>query len=71
MTLEELLKMPVGTQEWDNMIQMEIVRVPGGWIYRGWHEQSGEFTSVAVFVPEPKKRKGGKQWTSHQRTNHI
>lgn len=51
MTLEELIKMPVGTSSWDKDIQKEITRVPGGWIYSSWNEHEGT-TYDPVFVPE-------------------
>lgn len=52
MTLEELQKMPIGTSKWDKDIELDIARVPGGWIYRGWDEVLGKFVGFA-FVPEP------------------
>ena len=52
MTTEELLKMRVGESIWDEDIQLDIVRVPGGWVYYIWDSNMDIRVAPGTYVPE-------------------
>lgn len=52
MTELELLDMPVHGRVWISELQLDVVRVVGGWLYCTY-DQSKDALVNGMFVPEP------------------
>jgi hypothetical protein len=45
-----LYEMKLGESFWSSEMDSSILRVPGGWLFRGWDQDRGVHTSI-TFVP--------------------